>query len=236
MPETPWTSKPLLITGALATGIIIALTAALIITNRDQQPAPPPQAAPSASPSPTGTPPGDASVCGLTDTNSTIPTTGPTARWSLLGTIAVPTIDGQGPGKIEPDGFRYCYAHTPTGALLAAANLMALDGSNTLEGKMESRLIAPGKGRDFTLRQKNTPIPDMGIRVAISGFKITNYTSNQAEVTLAVSSNVGAYATSSTTLIWSKGDWLMYAPEINDDYIRTGELESLSGFTPWSGV
>ena len=75
------------------------------------------------------TPAQDTSVCGLPDVAlSGSLEKAPSAKWSLVGTIAAPTVDGQGPGRVDADGFRSCFAHTPSGAVVAAANIAALKG------------------------------------------------------------------------------------------------------------
>ena len=101
--------------------------------------------------------PSDASVCGLTpvEMSGTV-STAPTATWALVGTTAAPSIKGQGPGKVEEDGYRSCYARTPTGALLAAANYTALGSYGPLRKKFYEEATVPGPGRDALLRKPIT--------------------------------------------------------------------------------
>ena len=87
----------------------------------------------------------EASVCGLeaVELSGTV-TTAPTATWALVGTTAAPSIEGQGPGKIDGDGFRSCYARTPTGALVAAANYAAIGSYAPLRARFYDEATVPG--------------------------------------------------------------------------------------------
>ena len=114
------------IAAAVAIAAIVALGLFLAVSNlvgEDPQPAPPAAGAPTpttATPSPAS----EASVCGLTAVEMTeTVNAAPETTWTLVGTTAAPAVDGHGPGTIDPDdGYRSCYARTPTGALVAAGN------------------------------------------------------------------------------------------------------------------
>ena len=118
----------------------------------------------------------EASVCGLeaVELSGTV-TTAPTATWALVGTTAAPSIEGQGPGKIDGDGFRSCYARTPTGALVAAANYAAIGSYAPLRARFYDEATVPGPGRDALLKKPITGGGEGGTRVQIAGFRILRY-------------------------------------------------------------
>src|SRR4051794_28153543 len=66
-----------------------------------------------------------ASVCGLPPGSQEIPQTPPEANWELVGKIAAPKSRTVGPG-VDTAKRRMCFAHSPTGALFAAANFVAV--------------------------------------------------------------------------------------------------------------
>lgn len=101
---------------AVVVAVIVVLGLVLSLANllgrqTDSPTTPPPP--PVSSGAPTSTPPSDGSVCGLEAVEMTgTVSTAPSATWALVGTIAAPTIEGQGPGKIDDDGFRAA-SHAP---------------------------------------------------------------------------------------------------------------------------
>lgn len=129
--QNPFT-RPGFIVGAVVVAALIV--AAIVLTvlnlNRDDDAAPPApdpssnatsSAAPSPEPSGVA---GGASVCGLAgeELSGTV-TTAPPAEWQFQDVYAFPTSPTAGPGETAPDGYPYCFQHSPEGALFAAANV-----------------------------------------------------------------------------------------------------------------
>jgi hypothetical protein len=141
--------------------------------------------------------------------------------------MATPTDpDTFGPGVTDTDGFRSCFAHSPTGALYAAANVIAL-GSST------------GPGRDAAIRdaENRSPSSATGTDSAqIRGFLIKSYSATEADVDLALELPNGALAHSVLSLRWVDGDWKVKAADDGQIFNGTSQLSSLSGFILWSGV
>ena len=227
---------------AVVVAAIVVLGLVLSLTNLfggKAEPTPT-ASAPSASTPPTTTPTrtSDASVCGLdaVEMSGTV-TTAPTATWALVGTTAAPSIKAHGPGKIESDGFRSCYARTPTGALLAASNLIAMGSEAPLLGKkITERLTVPGPGRDAALAQPPAGEDSSGVRIQIAGFRVLRYDGNQADVDIAIRTSTGAIGAQAFTLRWVDGDWKVVLAPNGDLPSRMSQLPSLSGYTAWSGA
>ncbi len=180
----------------------------------------------------------EASVCGLeaVELSGTV-TTAPTATWALVGTTAAPSIEGQGPGKIDGDGFRSCYARTPTGALLAASNLLAMGSEAPLLGpKMNERLTVPGPGRDAAMARPPSQVDSSGVRIQIAGFRINRYDGNTADVDIAIRTSTGVIAAQVFTLKWVEGDWKVVLADSGDLPSPMSQLPSLSGYVAWSGA
>ncbi|MGL5828622.1 MAG: hypothetical protein ACRC0L_03510 [Angustibacter sp.] len=240
--ENGGTSKKV-IASAVTIGAIGALGIILTVSSLfdgDTESAPPPATTASAtdsSPTTPAAPAADASACGLTavQLNGTVPTA-PTATWSLLGTIAAPAIKGQGPGKIDPDGYRSCYARTPTGALLAAANYVAIASHYPLQRKFLERNIAPGPGRDTLLNKPIPKNPDDGTRIQITGFRVLKYSDALADVDIAFRNSNGALVSFVYNLIWSGGDWKMQLANDGEPLNAFTPIPSMAGYVTWSGA
>lgn len=179
----------------------------------------------------------EASVCGLeaVELSGTV-TTAPTATWALVGTTAAPPIEGQGPGKIDGDGFRSCYARTPTGALVAAANYAAIGSYAPLRARFYDEATVPGPGRDALLKKPITGAGDGGTRVQIAGFRVLRYDGNQADVDIAFRTSNGAVGASVLNLQWSGGDWKIRVADDGTELSPVVQLPSLSGYTLWAGA
>lgn len=227
---------------AVVVAAIVVLGLVLSLTNLfggKTEPTPSPSA-PSPSASGTSTPSAtvnEASVCGLSDVQMTgTVTTAPAATWALVGTTAAPAIKGQGPGKVEEDGYRSCYARTPTGALLAAANYSAIGSYAPLRKKFYDQATVPGPGRDALLKKPITGAGDSGTRVQIAGFRVLRYDGKQADVDIAFRTSNGAVGAVVLNLQWSGGDWKLRVADDGGDLSPAVQLPSLSGYTAWSGA
>lgn len=233
--SVPWT---LLIAG-LIVALIVAMGVVLSVRGLmgdDEEAAPPPSSSSSSSTQPEG----DAkSVCGLPghETSGTV-NRAPDAEWRLIGSIAAPHVEKVGPGKIDDDGFGYCYAHTPEGAVVAAANVFPQSSISKFQAKTYDKQLVPGPGRDVAMKAVEDGTAE-GIpsdeRLQIAGFRLSRYTGDEAEVEVVTASE-GRYFTGPIRLQWSGGDWKMI---VNDDGSLSGEsteIPDLSGYIAWSGA
>ncbi len=127
--QSPFT-RPGFVAATVVIALIVVLGLVIVIVNMtrdDPDPAPPTST--SAEPTtaaPTSEPPeaaGGASVCGLPGEvlEGTL-SAAPAAEWAFQDTTAYPTSPEFGPGETNADGVRYCFQHSPEGAVFAAAN------------------------------------------------------------------------------------------------------------------
>lgn len=152
---------------------------------------------------------------------TTPPTTAPTGvRWELVGPLDVPISAAAGPTKLTAttaSGF----AHTPEGALIAAAQISTRAsyslGREYWEPTIEQQFV-PSADRDrmlATLRATDTGPSDPGSLSQIAGFSYQSYTPDTAVIGLvfrAPSAGTPRYHVLTTTLLWRGGDWRMQAP------------------------
>lgn len=214
-------------------GVIVALGLILSVLGivGDRHEPPPAAAAPTAARDAEQQP----SVCGLPDVElSGTVTEAPVAQWSLVGTIAAPTVEGQGPGLIEDDGFRSCFAHTPTGAVVAAANLAALGSYPPVRSRFNEQALAPGPGRDAVLAKPTTQGASDGPRLQLVGFQLLRYTGQQADVDLALRTSTGSLLGATVYLTWAEGDWKARVADDGSDLSSVSPISNLNPYIPWS--
>lgn len=240
--RSPFTKPGFIISAALVIALIAAVVLIFILPKADNtaQPAPASSSADvSASPTKSADAAGK-SVCGLHSSTETALGTAPKSKWELVGKMATPTDPKTfGPGVTDGDGFRSCFANSPTGALYAAANMIALGSSGTQdELKLADKLLVPGPGRDaaITEAKTRTSTAGSGETAQVAGFLLKSYSPAEADVDLAIKLPNGALAHSVLSLRWVAGDWKVKASDDGQIFNGVAQLSDLSGFILWSGV
>ena len=179
----------------------------------------------------------DQSVCGLDgfETESSVEEA-PEATWELVGTVAAPTTDA-GPGEVDGDGFRSCYAHTAEGALLAAIGYFAVGSDSRLADKLPD-LIAEGEGREAALDNAAGGADPSSTRIQLAGFRVNSYSSSDAviDVVWSVTSSNGQLVSFPTALEWSDGDWKIALTEDGQFPFAAAPVDNLGGYIVWAGV
>lgn len=120
--SSPFSSWQWLAAGGFLLLVVGATIAVIIVSGGNNEPG----AAPStATPIPTvsSSAPPDGSACGLPAENQDIPVRGPDASWEAQKYLLVPSSDEFGPVQGQ-DPLWPCFAHSPTGALFAAAHFL----------------------------------------------------------------------------------------------------------------
>ena len=213
-----------LLAAALVVGVIVAMGVILSVRGFTGDDADSTTAAPSSSA------PTDSSE------NSGSLSAAPTATWTLIADFAVPATKA-GPGEVQEDGLRYCYAHTREGVVLAAANFAGLDRDPPLTVQVADKLIAPGPGREIQRQASEettvTTTPDP-LRLQIAGVRIINYSGSESTVDLLMRGNDGKYVAQQFEMVWTEGDWRL---AISDDGQLKSEARSVpdaTGYLTWS--
>lgn len=236
-PRNRFTRRGFII-AAVGVGVIVIAAIIVLVAMLTRSPEPDPSPTPPASVTPSATPsadPADASVCGLRGYEEESSLTGaPDTEWELVGTVAAPTDpDSAGPGVIDDDGFRSCYAHTAEGALFAAINFVALGTDGTLRERLQE-LVAPGPGRDAIASQPSGE--SSSSRAQVAGFKIAAYNGQDATVDLALNYSTGTLVSLPMRLMWVDGDWKLILTDSGQLPLAPAEISNLGGYIPWSGA
>jgi hypothetical protein len=234
-------TKPWFIGGAVVVGLIV-LAGIIVAATGGDEPDNDPTAAPAASPSASEqAPAGDASMCGLpgVEMSGRVTTAPEVTSWEYQDVFAYPVSATAGPGEVDETGYRYCFQHTPTGALFAAANaaIMGFATDHALmdgwreyaysNGTYRSELLAKGNGVESNREAS-------GIRASIAGFKLLAYDGNTARVDIVITGSQGANtATGSNVfdLVWSEGDWKINT-EVREP-TRLTQIPSTAGYVSW---
>lgn len=236
-PRSPFTRPGFIASAVVVAALVVALVVVLAsgILN-------------GPAPTPTGTGPStdpeapsasDLSVCGLEGFERTSSLdAAPENDWELVGTVAAPTSTGTGPGVVEDDGFRSCFAHTAEGALFAAVNYFSLSSDLKWRGRLPE-LIAPGPGREALIEAaSDEPGQPSSVRIQVAGFRVSSYSEDEAVIDVAwsVTSSGGSLVSYPTALVWVDGDWKLDVLDDGSSRFASAPLQNLGGYIPWAGV
>lgn len=218
--------------------ILAGLVAVLVWGNgggavNSAAPLPPTPTASTAAPTTSSAAPQPAGGCNPPATDQTVPKAAPAnIQWSLVNTVALPWSPTAGATKRDGDLWT-CYAHTPTGALVAAAVLSVTPYGPGAERVLSSQVL-PGPERDARLAtvQAQPPQPnEPGTASAVAGFKFLDYSMNRATIQIAF-----AYASKSfvwtVPLEWSDGDWKLNL-DPSGGSVAGQPITNLAGYIGW---
>jgi len=171
--------------------------------------------------------------------DQSVPTTTPQGvRWQLWQTVALPFSDEAGPSTVQGDTATG-YAHTPTGALIAATQTavryrVAQDWRAVLQASVQ-----PGPGAEAwaNLRAPLTlDEPQPGQLGQAAGFQVISYTPERAVIQYVAKFQNGTMQMTSNTVVWDGSDWKLVLTDDGGVSATAVPISSLSGFIPWGGV
>jgi len=172
------------------------------------------------------------------DGDQTIPATAPPGvSWTVFHGMALPESQTFGPTQVTGD-VAAGYAHSPTGALLAAANIniryVFADDWRTVVAEQ----TVPGPGQDaFARLRAQIPVDTFqpGSRGQYTAFRFVNYTPEIATIQFVTqfASNGGTQQLSTFTVQWDGKDWRLVLQPNGAGGPEATPLSSLDGFTPW---
>lgn len=239
--QNPFT-RPSFIVAAIVIALVVVLGLTLAILNATRAD-PPPEPQPTATAATATTEPtvdvttktsSNESVCGLGAGPDEVPVSAPEALWEYQGTIAYPTSEKYGPGAEDPSGFRYCFQHSPTGALFAAANAAAQGSDPAIREPWLDYAVGSGPYRDDLMAKIGAGSAQGDSRLILQGFRLLNYDSASARVDLGARVSVDGQATYVSgvyELVWQDGDW-----KISTDLpepLSTTAIPDLVGYIAW---
>jgi hypothetical protein len=176
-----------------------------------------------------------------------VPITAPAATWIQRGIITVPTsVTGPGGQSVNGPAIATssrplaCFAHTPTGALFAAAAAAgdALDPPVLLQWTQQ-RVTGPGQQAAIhAAANVSTTATSDGRNGRIVGFRMVNCSDrDRCVIDIAATVNLTDGTTATTVgtgvMVWRHGDWLYLDDGISDPprYLDGNDLMN-EGFVP----
>ncbi len=165
------------------------------------------------------------------------PTTAPTdVTWRLLGQSPTPFSTSAGPFKVDAHTASG-YAHTPTGALIAATQIGAhlSAGRDKWEPTVLNQMVpSDDRERLLTMLRSSPQTPsEPGSLATLIGFRFLSYSPSQAVVGLVVRAPAGSHWMLMSTLLWQDGDWRMVAPPGGAWASIQQQMTSLAGVVEW---
>ncbi|MGW9210855.1 hypothetical protein ACWGR4_28180 [Embleya sp. NPDC055664] len=162
--------------------------------------------------------------------------------WQSFRTVSVPASSIAGPMITQGD-VAHCYAQTPTGALVAIAQISTRYALAENWLTVVTQQVLPGPGADAyslpriekELVYGSPRMPEPGSMSQIAGFKFVNYSSLSASVEIARRRPDGSLQAFVHTVVWKDGDWKLELQPDGGDSPTGRDLISLEGFVPWGG-
>lgn len=237
---SPWT-RPWFVAAAVFLGLVVALGVTIAVWPDGQHPTDRTAPAPiEGSGGPVAASAG-ASGTAAAPLPTALPTRPPAdVTWQLAGQHSVPVSATAGPRSVD-GGVASGYAHTPEGALVAAAQLAARSafsaGKESWEPTVQSQFV-PGDDRDrllAALRSAPEQAADPGEVSPLVGYIYQAYTPDTAVIGLVYRAPGGTarYHVVTTTMQWRDGDWKMVAPPGGSWLSVNRQASTLSGVVEW---
>lgn len=241
---------------ALVAIVLIAVLARVIFGHQDNggaaapaTPMPASNSAAAAEPAPAaGSAKAATGQCQLDNSAKDISDTPPRAeRWVLAGYGLVPQVNGAGPCT-ELSEFKAGYAHTMTGALVAAQTYVETFDVDAPTSSTKSTLeyaVVDGPLKDalrtkvkaISSGEQNRQDTSVQASLRLRGYRISSFTNEDAVVELLYGSTApelaGQLADGSVHLQWVGEDWRIVPPSA-EDWFSASKVSSTAGFTSWS--
>ena len=175
--------------------------------------------------------------------DQSLPTTAPAhVTWTLWEGIGLPVSADVGPSQMQ-GSVASGYGHSPTGALIAAAQLavrVVLAPDADWRRAVEAGTV-PGPEREAWIKDRELLIGkfdgvEPGRAAQLAGFQFTGYSPDLAVITLVNGDAPQGYRSSTVTLVWRSGDWRVQQGPDGLTSTNVHPIADLSGFVPWSGV
>ncbi|MFF4354384.1 hypothetical protein [Streptomyces sp. NPDC001530] len=152
-----------------------------------------------------------------------------------LGVSRLPVSASAGPTRISGDLW-WCFAHTPTGAALAATVIPSqMSGSNWRT--VTERQVVAGSGREMwefkraTVKDIDSENTDVTPSSYV-GFEVTSYKRTAASVKLLLKSSQG-FAATTIDLRWNGGDWKVLPDGDGSLHTPVSSVSDTNSFVLW---
>lgn len=194
----------------------------------DPTSAPPDTSGPTSAPPPPPAAEGDCPALPGTDGNDVL-STGPQVEWLPIGEVSGAVSPEDGPTVTS--GIKACYAHTPTGALLAGYNFLADARTSSLDTRTVFQERVTGPNLDDLLADAEAATPNTD-PITVVGYRFVDAAADRYTISLAQrmpGTSGTIYFLDRVTVEWTGGDWYVTdAPDLEQidspppDYVLWG--------------
>ncbi|GAA2836539.1 hypothetical protein [Kribbella solani] len=164
----------------------------------------------------------------------------PAVSWTFEGDILIPLQAAGGPATTSSTGVRSCFAHSPTGAVLAAMVMLGQVSNQQIGIEVLETRTMPGPGRAKAIAglKQEMATPQAQVNVQFAGFKVLDYTPGRALIQIAAELENKGIGALPITMVWSHGDWRV---QLQEDGSFNGQvspdiLSGLNGYVRFSGA
>ena len=242
-PASPWASTSFQLS-ALFLGVLLVVGIAIAIfhngSSTKNPAANPPKSAQKSGAGTTSAPAVNPRLCSLPSGSQDIPSTAPPGdvTWNVVGSMNVPQSSSLGP-QTTRNGLDVCFAHSPSGALLAAMNYYAEGTSSTVTARQLAEQLSVNVPKALLSQAGNGASGELesaaGGPVQIAGYKFDSYSPAQATCDIVIQGPKGAFVSISTTMIWTGQDWRYSWPADNNPSMEVLQEQILAApYVPWS--
>lgn len=176
------------------------------------------------------------SVCGLPAGDQSPPETPPAVTWQERDGVEIPVSPTLGPG--DTSVMNRCYAHSPSGALLAAVELRADEirhGNGTV---IVNRAARTGERLSALVDGEIPDVSDLPHDATgeLIGYRFESARDDDVTVSLAWASTTSGRSTSARIrLLWEDQDWKVVMQPSNGMWSEITADDPLDRFVRWGG-
>ncbi|MFF0106202.1 hypothetical protein [Streptomyces hirsutus] len=156
--------------------------------------------------------------------------------WRMIGAVRVPVSPTAGPVRTGSTPW-WCFAHTATGAVMAAHVITSQMGMADWETVAERQLV-PGLARDMfvftrrTIEDAPSEEVDQASVASYVGFSVRSYAKSAASVNLLMRGSDGFTGTT-VNLRWEEGDWKILPFGDGSLYSTLSPVQNTNGYLLW---
>jgi hypothetical protein len=231
--RSPWSKPSVMLSGMFVLALLLGGIAFLIFNGGKSTHHS--HSAASVTSSPAGSVTAPATTGAAATTSCTLPAgnqrvpynSPPQAQWGTVGSMQVPQ-NRQAYGPQRTNGvWNTCFAHSPSGALLAALNFWA-ESTAAPSGEVYRHLGVDVPSQAF----KTTSRLDDEGPVQFAGYKYQSYSSSTAQVIVVIKGPRAALEAAGTSMQWTGSDWRYAFPPGGTPPLQT--IPDLTGYVQWS--
>ena len=170
------------------------------------------------------------------------PRTTPTAvTWEFEADMLIPMQQEGGPAVMDSAGVRSCFAHSPTGAVLAALVTLGQIRNPDLTLSVLRQRFVSNEGLKLALAEGKATPPTQGptkTAAQFTAFKVIDYLPDRAIIGVAVRIDDTNVAAIPVTMAWANGDWkgVLQTDGSFNGAAEPDLLQSLTGYVRFGGA